>query len=492
MHRYFSLTHPVIAKTLFAFLIVAFSISADNVSAQQGTIWSLQRCVQYAIDHNISIKQDSLNARLARYTVLQSQLSQIPSASASASYGKNFGRSINPTTNQFVEGSYNALSLSATANALLFAGLQTRNNIARNKLNLEASIADLEQLKDNVSLSVANGFLVALLAQEQINISKSQVEVTKAQLSQTRAFANAGRLPELNVAQLESQLATDSANLINSISSFNSAILDLKALLNLDFDEPFTIQVPDAEVSGQLLVSGLQPADIYDKAKMHFGSIRGSQLRVSAAEKSLAAAKGGMYPQLSAGYQAGTNFASNYQTYKYTLDGTYNQVGTAGFTADSPLLFVYQPNVVAAGTTVPFNTQFDNNLRHFVYLNLNIPIFSGWQSGYNVKQAKINLASQELNEYNAALTLKQDVYKAHNNALNSIQKYSAARRASEAANRAFEFAKKRYDLGLTSTVDLLVTQNSQFTAASNIVIAKYDLIFKLKVIDYYLGKEIKL
>lgn len=474
----------------FKALLVVFLLLHLQAVAQQDNVWSLQRCIQYAISHNISIKQDSLNARLARYTVLQSQLSQIPAISASGSYGKSFGRSINPTTNQFVEGSYNFLSASGTANMLLFGGLQVRNNIAKNKYSLEAAIADLDQLKDDVSLNVANAFLVALLAKEQINISKNQVDVSEAQLGQTRAFADAGRLPELNVAQLESQLATDSSNLINSIASYNSAILDLKALLNLDFGEPFVIQVPDAEVGGQLMMSSLQPAEVYEKARAHFGSVKGSKLRVSAAEKGLAAARGGIYPQLSAGYQLGTNYASNYQTYTSTPTGLYQPIGL--FDSGGNVLPIYQPVSTVSTSTIPFSNQFDNNLRHSVFLNLNIPIFNGWQTQYSIRQAKVNLESQRLNETNAEITLKQNVYKAHNSAVNSIQKYNAARRANDAATRALEFARKRYDLGLTSTVDLLVTQSTQFNAASNMVIAKYDLIFKLKVIDYYLGKEIKL
>ncbi len=475
----------------FKALLVVFLLLHLQAQAQQDNVWSLQRCVQYAISHNISIKQDSLNARLARYTLLQSQLSQIPAVSASGSYGKSFGRSINPTTNQFVEGSYNSLSASGTVSALLFGGLQVRNNIAKNKFALEASKADLDQLKDDVSLNVANAFLVALLAKEQINISKNQVEVSIAQLSQTKSFATAGRLPELNVAQLESQLATDSSNLINSIASYNSAILDLKALLNLDFGAPFTIEVPDAEVEGQLAVSGMQPGDIYEKARDHFGSVKGSKLRVRAAEKGLSAARGGMYPQLSAGYQLGTNYASNYQSYTYTPSG-YQVIGFAVDSINKRTYDVYQPSFTTSSAGIPFSTQFDNNLRHSVFLNLNIPIFNGWQTQYGIKQAKVNLESQRLNEFNAEQTLRQNVYKAHNNAVNSIQKYNAARRANDAATRALEFARKRYDLGLTSTVDLLVTQTTQFNAASNMVIAKYDLIFKLKVIDYYLGKEIKL
>ncbi len=474
-------------------LIMAMALLSNFCAKAQDneSQWSLQRCVHYAIDHNISIKQDSLNARLARYTLMQSQLSQIPTVNVSTSYGKSFGRSINPTTNQFVEGDYNSLSASGSANAVLFSGFQVRNSIARNKYSLEAALADLEQLKDDISLNVANSYLVALLALEQIKISKNQVAVSKAQLDQTKAFAEAGRLPELNVAQLESQLATDSSNLINSLSAYNADILDLKALLNLDFATPFSIVVPEGEVGEQLSVASMEPEVIFEKARMHFGAIKGSKLRVSAAEKGLAAARGGLSPQLSVGYQLGTNYASSYQSYTYKANGL-QLAGVAVDSQNNKYYNVYQPSFATTATDVPFSTQFDNNLRHSVFVNLNVPIFNGWQVQYNIRQSKINLASQRLNEYNAELTLRQNVYKAENNAVNSVQKFNAAKRAEAAAARALDFAKKRYDLGLTSTVDLLVTQNAQFNAASNLVIAKYDLIFKMKVIDYYLGKEIKL
>ncbi len=462
--------------------------------AQQGSsmdnVWSLERCVQYAIDHNISIKQDSLNARLARYTLKQSVLSQLPTLSANGSYGKSYGRSINPTTNQFVDAGYDFVSASGNGNLLLFGWMQVRRTIEKNRYSLEAYLADLDQLKDDVSLNVANSFLTTLLAQEQISISKNQVELSKAQLAQTRAFTDAGRLPELNVAQLESQLATDSSNLINSIANYNSAVLDLKSLLNLDFSTPFSIQIPDVEVGDQMTVSNLLPEDVYQKARVHFGSVKGSQLRVLAAEKGLAATKGNLYPQFSLGYQVGSNWASNYFNYQATPNG-YSLVGITD-TLHPYTSGVYAPSFITTTSPIAFGTQLNNNIRQSVFLNVNIPIFNGWSSQFAVRQAKINLASQQLNEYNAELTLKQNVYKAHNNALNSIQKYYAAKRADGAARRALEFATRRYDLGLTSTVDLLVTQNSAFTAAANLALAKYDLIFKLKVIDYYLGKELKL
>lgn len=478
-------------RSFFAIFLAFCFVNAAAVAqpANADNVWSLQRCVQYALDHNISIKQDSLTARLARYTLLQSRLSQLPSVSANGSYGKSYGRSINPTTNQFVDAGYDFLSASGNANVVLFGWMQVRNSIERNRYLLDASLADLDQLKDDVSINVATGFLTALLAKEQVNVSGNQVELSKAQLAQTKAFADAGRLPELNVAQLESQLATDSSNLINAIANYNSSILDLKTLLNLNFNEPFSIQAPNLEMADQLGVSVLQPAEIFEKAHQHFGSIKGSKLRVKAAEKAVSVARGGLYPQLSLGYQIGTNYASNYLSYQPTNELVgFSPIGIAGRSGDT----VYQPVFKTLTPKVPFGTQLDNNIRHSVFMSLNVPVFNGWQSQYAIRQSKINLAQQKLVEDNAELTLKQNVYKAHNNALNSIQKYNAAKRAQEAAKRALDFAKKRYDLGLSSTIDLLVTQNSEFAAAANLVSAKYDLIFKLKVIDYYLGKELKL
>jgi len=479
-------------QPLYAAFIIFSAFFAVKANAQADDVWTLQRCVQYAIDHNISIQQDVLNARLAKYTLLQSQLAQIPSANISSSYGRSYGRSIDPTTNQFIDANYDFVSASGTSNVLLFGWFQQRNLIAKNKFSLQASKADLDQLKDDVSLNVATGYLRAILAQEQIHVNEKQVELSKAQLDQTRKFFEAGRLPELNVAQLESQVATDSSNLISAIANYTSAIIDLKTLLNIDFNEPFNIIAPDVKVSDQITIASLTPEDVYQEAHKHFGSIKAAEYRYTAAQKGVNAAKGALYPQLSFGVQIGTNWASTYRQvsgYDSVLAPINFRDANGNPYFSSP---IYTGEVIPVLSNTPFGKQLNNNLRQTYALSLNVPLFNGWQSQYALKQAKYNRNTQELNKYQAELNLKQNVYKAYSDATNSIQKYYAAQHAAEAAERAQEFAKKRYDLGLTSTVDYLITQNSQYSAESNMLSAKYDLIFKLKVIDYYLGKELKL
>ncbi len=465
-------------------------LSATAVIARDaGNVWTLQRCIQYATEHNITIRQDSLNARLARYTLTQSRLSQLPSANVSGNYGRSMGRSINPTTNQFEEQAYNFLGPSGNSSVLLFGWMQVRNTIERNRYSLQASLADLGQRRNDIALNVANGYLAVLNAKEQINISRNKVSLSEAQLQQTRAFAESGRLPELDVAQQESQLANDSATLISAIAAYNAAILDMKTLLNLDFAENMEIQAPVVETGAQLAMAGESAEAIFQVARTQFGSVQASRYRVQSAEHGLSAARAARYPQLNLSYQIGSNFASNYLDYQQT--GRVVSLTPVGFTSGDSQL-VYAPRYEVLTPAIPLERQLRNNLRQTVMLSLNIPLFNAWQSQFAVKQAKINYAQAQLTEFNAELTLRQSIYKAHNDAFSAVQQYNAAKRAADAAKRAADFAGQRFELGLTSTVDLLVIRNSEFAAASNLITARYNLIFRLKVLDYYMGRELKL
>lgn len=475
-----------------SFLYCFFLITPVLHAQEESPVWTLQRSVRYALEHNISVRQNELNARLARLQLQQSQLSQLPSVQANVGYGRSFGRSVDPTSNQFVNSDYDFLSLSGNADILLFGWFQKRNTIAAGKLSLDAAHADLDQLKDDISLNVATGYLRALLALEQVHISEQQAALSGAQLEQTRQFVSAGRLPELNAAQLEAQLAGDSANLVNAMADYNSAILDIKALLNLDFSVPYEPGIPEIPVTAQLYMEDLDPEYVYQEARKHFGSIRGSELKYQAARKRHAAARGSLFPQLGINAQFGTNYAGTFSEISGVTMGDPRPTGAYVPVTDSLKFPVYQPVMQYTTKRVPLGRQLENNFRQTVALGINIPLFTSWQAQYNLRQAKISMFSGELDLYQAELKLQQDVYKACNDVRNALRKYDAAGRAATSAARAFEFARKRYELGLTNTVEYLTTQHTHFVSASNLLSARYDLIFKLKVIDYYLGKELKL
>lgn len=473
-------------------LFALISLALRSAAATEPDTWTLERCIGYALSHNISIQQNVLNERLAALTAKQSRLSQLPNANVSTGYGISYGRSIDPTSNQFVSGSYSFYSFGGQADVLLFGWFQRRNTIQKNDLAHQASQQDLEQLKNDVSLNVATGFLRALLAKEQIGVARKQVDLSLQQLNQTSRFAEAGRVPELNVAQLRSQVATDSSGLITAIADYTSAILDLKALLNLDFEVPFEITPPAIDPAGLTELANSRPDSVFTAALNHFGAVRSANLKVQSAEKGYRAAKGQLYPQLTLSAQLGTNYSTTFRDYAAPAI-TGSQPSGAFIDVNGTQYQIYQPTFVVNSLGItPFGSQFGNNLRQTYSVNLSVPIFNGWTAQTGVRQNRINIASQELAKYQTELKLKQDVYKAVNDARNSLQKFYAAERAAEAANQAFGFGQKRYDLGLTNTVEYLVIQNSQFRSDAALVSAKYDLIFRLKVIDYYLGRELKL
>jgi len=468
------------------FLIFA----ALNVHAQD-SVWTLQRSIQYAVSHNTDISQQALNARLAALQLQQSRLSQLPNASVSGNYGFNYGRSIDPTTNQFINSSYSFAGLSGNADVLLFGWFQKRNTIRQNSLMAQAAQADMSQLADDVSLNVATGFLRALLAKEQIAVAKNQLDLSIQQQAQTRAFVDAGSKPDLDMEQMNAQVAADSAGYIGALADYQSAILDLKALLNLDMQTPFEVVMPGLDQISYEAVIALNAEQIYEQAKAHFGTIKSNELKIRAAENGVRAAKGMLYPQFSVGAQLGTNYASSYKeisSYKITgvtPSGNFVQIGGANYD-------VFQPVVDYTQTTIPFFKQFDNNFRQSFALSINIPLLNGWSTRTAIKQAQIDVESKRLNKYQSEIKLQQDVYKAYSDATSAVQKYYAAKRAAEASAKAYNYAQKRYELGLVNSVELLTTQNTAFKSETDETSAKYDMIFKLKVIDYYLGKELKL
>lgn len=472
---------PAVILLLFSFLH----------AGAQDSVWSLASSIQYAREHNIDINQSAFNERLAALQFQQSRLSQLPNASVSGNYGYSFGRSIDPTTNQFVDAGYSFSGLNGNADVLLFGWFQKRNTIEQNKLLYQAAGADLDQLKDDVSLNVATGFLRILLAQEQINVAQNQLQLSSQQKAQTQAFVDAGTKPELDLEQMIAQVAADSTAYITAVGDYTSSILDMKALLNLDMKSNYNVDMPrveDLDFSGVLTTNA---EEIYQIARQHFGTPKSSRLKAEAAEKSLKAAKGALYPQLSIGAQLGTNYASSLkEVTDFKVMGaerTGNFVDVNGTPYD-----VYQPTFDYTQHTIPFFKQLNNNFRQTVAVSINVPLLNGWVARTAVKQAAIDVESKKLAILQSERKLQQDVYKAYNDAKIAVQKYYSAHHAATASQKAYEYAQKRYELGLVNSVELLTTQNTAFKSRTDEASAKYDMIFKLKVIDYYLGKELKL
>jgi outer membrane protein len=478
----------MIKKVILALLLSGVSAASF---AQASKTWSLEECIGYAQKHNLSIQQNELNERLSRLTLRQSQLSQLPNLSSDVSAGRSFGRSVDPTTNLFSNASYNYLSASANANVLLFGWFSKRNQINQNKNDLLATQTNNEKLQNDIFLNIANGYLRVLVAREQLNVSASQIALTTAQLNQTQKKVAAGQLPELNSAQLESQLATDSSNYIGAQNEVTLATLQMKALLNIDFETPFELDAPPADISG---VGGWQDKTaegIYYTALNHQPGIKSGEYKVDAAQYALKSAKGALYPTLGLGASAGTNFST---TVKEVTGAALAGVSpTASFVdVNGSQYQVFQPAFNYSTRMTPFGRQLDNNFRQTVAFSLSVPLFNGWNARRNVEQAKVSVESQRLGLEQTKLQLRQDIYKAYADATASARQYYASEKAVSASQIAYDFSTKRYDLGLINIVEYLTTQNTLTQAKAKMLNAKYDYIFKVKLLEFYEGQQLKL
>lgn len=452
--------------------------------------WNLKQCVDYASAHNISVKQADVQARFDKLTEKQSILSQYPQLSSQHSSGFQFGRSIDPTSNQFTTNQIFFSNHGIDLGMDLFSWFSKRNSIEANKILTLASIAKLEKAKNDIALNVANAYLAALLNKEQINIATVQLGQSLDQVNNIKKQVDAGALPELNLAEIQTQFATDSSNLITARTNFTLSLLQLKALLNIDADVPFDIETPPVEAIPVEPLAQLNPEAIYLSAIENLPQQKINLLNLKASEKNVAIAKAALYPSLSFFGGLSTRYANAQKLIPNNFQSVPVTVGNVNINGNSyPVTTtISQPTGFYKNT---YFRQLNNNFSQNIGLGLNIPIFNGGAARINWQKSKLNLKGQQLLKEQDNKILKQDIYQAYTNALAAIEKFNASKITVGSAQKAFDFAKKRFDLGLLQPIDLITNQNNLMRAKINKLLAQYDYVFKLKLLEFYKGKGLK-
>ncbi len=454
--------------------------------------WDLRKCVDYALEHNITIKQQDIQAKIAELTLKQSRASQFPTLNLSSNLGINTGRNIDRTTNFFTTQSiwYNSFSLQS--NVDLFNWFNKRNTIAGDKYSTEAANASVDKLKNDISLNIASAYLQILLSKEQINTSKLQIALTSSQLDNTRKLVNAGSLPELNLAELEAQLATDSSTLITAEGTETQSILLLKSLLQLDAGVAFDVDSPPVDMIPIEPIAELQPEAVYQLALKNLPQQQVSQFNLAAAKKYAEAAKALMYPSLSLGASLGSSYSSSKGGSRLLNP---NPIGVDS--SSRAFVFPTGTKVVVPvydirRYTLPYNTQLSDNFGNSIGISLNVPIFNNRSARTNWQKQKLQVQNLTLQQDLNNMTLKQDIYKAYTDAITSLQKFNASAKRVSSAQKAYDFAQKRYDVGLLNTIDLLTNQNNLFRARIDRLSAQFDYVFKMKLLEFYRGQGLKL
>ncbi|MBZ4192626.1 TolC family protein [Niabella beijingensis] len=462
-----------------------------TLAAQAQEKWSLEQCVEYAVEHNISVKQTDVQARIDKLTLDQSKAALFPTANSQHSLGYQFGRSIDPTSNQFTTNEILFANHSLNVNADLFNWFRKRNTVAANNFTYEASVAKFEKARNDIALNVANAYLAALLSKEQINVATVQVQQSREQRDNVNKQVTAGALPELNLAEMQTQLANDSATLISARADFRLKLLQLQALLNLDAADPFDVLSPPVDSIPVEPLAELDPALVFSSAMINLPQQKINELNVKAAVKNVLVAKAGMYPSFS----LFGGLDSRYSNAQKLLPVNYQEgavpIGFVNINGTNYVVNTLEKVPTGFNKNTYFR-QLSNNFSQNLGIGLNIPIFNGNQARTNWKKAKLNVESQELLQEQDAQTLKQDIYQAHTNAVAAIEKYNASRIAAVSAEQAYDFARKRFEVGLLKPIDLITNQNNLFKAKINMLSAQYDYVFKLKLLEFYKGRGIKL
>jgi outer membrane protein len=417
--------------------------------------WSLQQCIEYALDNNIQVKQQELNVKVSENQLTRAKHGVFPSLNASASQNYSFGRSTNFITNQKERRDIQSSSMSISSQVTLFNGFQLTNSKRQEALNLKASIIDVERLKNNISLNIAAAYLQILFSDEIVESSKMQLELSSLQVERTEKLVKAGSLPEGNLMEIEAQMASDELQLVSAQNQLDLAYLTLTQLLDIRNTETFAVQKPHIESLDQEPVAS-QSQLIFDQAQLTLPQIQGALIRVESAEKGVQIARGAQSPRLSLGANYGTG---------------------AQHSLRSNLLF----------SEDPFLDQIRDNANTSIGLSLSIPIFNGSQVRTSISNARINLENTRLSlEYEKNILFK-DIQQAQADALAAFKKYKATEKNLNALQEAFRYTEQRFSLGLANSLDYTTSKTRLAKVQAELVSAKYEYIFKVKILDFYKG-----
>ncbi len=470
------------------FLACILFVTASGIHAQQDT-WDLRRCVEYAVSNNISVKQADVQARVSALQTKLAIAEAYPSLSFGTNAGLNFGRSVDPTTNQYTTNSVFFQSFNVNAGITLFNFSRIKNDQKAAITNQEANNTNLNAARNNISLNVAASYLNYVLSIETANAAKVQIQQTTSQLNNTRKLVDAGSMPELNAAQLEAQLATDSSTYITAQGTAEQNRIALMGMLNLDASVSFQVSVPDVDKIPLEPLAEMQPDYVYRLALSTQPLQKYDSLKIVASQYTIKSARGAMYPTLSFFGQLGSNFASTFREFSsFPVTDTISKLHIGGTD-----YFVSVPGQGTIITKPSYFRQVGNiNFTQAFGIQLNVPIANNRQLKNNFEQSKLTLENLKLIQQQDNLTLQTNIYQAYSSSVSAMEKFNATTKAYQIDEYAFELSRKRYEIGVLSTIDYITTQNNLFKARIDQLSARYDYVFKMKILEFYKGQGVKL
>lgn len=437
-------------------IITAYALTmifSANVQAQEK--WDLEKCISHAIENNLNIKQQEASKEQSAVELSTAKWSRLPDLNGGASHSFNFGRSIQ------ADNTYKSLNTQNTSFNLntsipLFTGLKITNNIALAKLNLKAATEDLNKAKEDISIQVASAYLQVLFNEELAQVAHIQVELSKEMLVQKEEYFKNGKASEAEWLEAKSRVAQDQLSAVQANNNYKLSLLDLSQLLELPSPENFSIVSPTAEME-EYMESISSPADIYNQAILFKPSIKAAQYRLEGAAKSVKIAKSAYFPQLSFGAGLSTNY--------YKVAGMKNSL---------------------------FGSQLRDNFSQYLGFQLTIPIFNRFGTRNQVRSAHIQQNTLNWQLEDSKKALYKEIQQAYYNALGAESRYQSSITADKAAEASFNLMKEKYAEGKANATEYNESRTSWMKAISEKLQAKYDYIFRTKILDFYKGVPLTL
>jgi outer membrane protein len=434
--------------------MVIGSMGFGSANAQKA--WSIRECCDYAIEHNISIKQQVNQCRQQEIQLSNAKNSRLPDVSGSVGQNFSFGRGLT-SENTYTNTNTSSTSFQLGASLPIFTGFEIPNQIKLSKLNLEAATADLEKAKNDIRMQVAQAYVQILYDMEIADVACRQISIDSAQVARLQAFVNNGKASEAELSQQKATLANSRLTATQAENNLKLAILSLTQLLELPSPDGFTIVRPTlAELDNLVKIDNLTtPDQVYAEAIGVKPEILSQQLKLRGAEHSIKIAQAGHYPTLSLSGGLGTNY--------YT---------TSGFKADG------------------FGKQLENNFSQYIGLNLNVPIFNRFQTRNRVRTARIDQETQQLQLDNTKKTLYKEIQQVYYNALNAQTKTQSSAEAVQSSKDAFELMQAKYENGKSTITEFNEAKNNYLKSESDLVQARYENLYQHALLEFYRGKEL--
>ncbi|HMM03810.1 MAG: TolC family protein [Dysgonomonas sp.] len=435
--------------------IISCGLLLVCLCSQAQSKWTLKQCVDYAVRNNIELKQQSLDVKNSEINLSTSKNSRLPDLNASLGQSFNFGRStLGTNVSEAVNSSRSSFSVSTSVP--IFTGFRIPNQIKADELTLQAAMEGLKKAQENLELQVVSLYLDVLFKKEILKAYQEQAGLSKQQVERTSMLVESGKVPTSQLYDIKAQLAKDESNVTMADNDLALSLLNLSQALNLASNEAFDIEEPKVDnIVDNNLGSVLPPNQVYQMALGIKPHIKEAEYKLESSKKTLKVAQAGYWPTL--GFSAG--YSTSYQS-------------------------------VSGQDNVSFSKQIRDFGSEYLSFSLSIPIFNRFETRNRVRSARLSIENQNLALDNVKLALYKEIQQAYQSAVSSQAKYNSASKAYEAADESFKYARERYDIGKSTVFEFNEAQTKLLTSKSERIQAKYDFIFRAKILDFYQGKEI--